>query len=79
VVYHTGANNQAEYLTTFMDMLRSPDQDLFIWDDADESESIRVLANKPRLTLYPQDWIEFMVEIPLKTWLKIGNMTRINN
>ncbi|KAJ7810948.1 hypothetical protein B0H14DRAFT_3150995 [Mycena olivaceomarginata] len=78
VVYRTGANDRAEYLTTFMDILRGPDQDLFTWDDADESKLIRVLANKLQLTLYPQDWIEFMVEIPLETWLQIGNMTRID-
>ncbi|KAJ7878791.1 hypothetical protein B0H14DRAFT_1629169 [Mycena olivaceomarginata] len=38
VVYRTRANNQAEYLTTFMDILRGPDQDLFTWDDADNSK-----------------------------------------
>ncbi|KAJ7797944.1 hypothetical protein B0H14DRAFT_2908982, partial [Mycena olivaceomarginata] len=38
-----------------------------------------VLTNQHRLTLYPQDWIEFMVEIPLKTWLQINNMTWIDN
>jgi hypothetical protein len=79
VVYRTGANDQAEYLTTFMDILCGPDPDLFTWDDADSSKLIRVLANKPQLTLYPQDWIKFAVEIPLKTWLEINSMTRINN
>jgi hypothetical protein len=79
VVYRTGVNNQAEYLTTFMDILRGPDQDLFTWDDADDSKFLWALANKDQLTLYPQDWSEFMVEIPLKTWLQIHNMTRINN
>jgi hypothetical protein len=78
VVYRTGANDRAEYLTTFMDILRGPDQDLFTWDDVDNSKFLWVLANKHQLTLYPQDWNEFMVEIPLKTWLQINNMTQID-
>ncbi|KAJ7810942.1 hypothetical protein B0H14DRAFT_3756171 [Mycena olivaceomarginata] len=28
---------------------------------------------------WAQDWNEFMVEIPLKTWLQINNMTQIDN
>ncbi|KAJ7883532.1 kinase-like domain-containing protein [Mycena olivaceomarginata] len=82
VVYRTGANDRAEYLTTFMDILHGPDQDLFTWDEVDDSnflEFLGALANKHQLTLYPQDWIKFMVEIPLKTWLQINNMTRINS
>ncbi|KAJ7883477.1 hypothetical protein B0H14DRAFT_1428654 [Mycena olivaceomarginata] len=79
VVYRTGANDRAEHLTTFMDILRGPDQDVFTWNDADNSKFLRVLTNKHQLTLYPQDWIKFMEEIPLKTWLQISNMTRIDN
>ncbi|KAJ7883536.1 hypothetical protein B0H14DRAFT_2702157, partial [Mycena olivaceomarginata] len=79
VVYRTRANNQAEYLTTFMDILRGPDQDLFTWDDTDNSKFLWALTKKDQLTLYPQDWNEFMVEIPLKTWLQINNMTQIDN
>jgi hypothetical protein len=79
VVYRTGANDQAEYLTTFMDILRGPYQDLFTWDEVDDSNFFWVLANKHQLTLYPQDWIKFMVEIPLKTWLQINNMTRLDS
>ncbi|KAJ7883529.1 hypothetical protein B0H14DRAFT_2702100 [Mycena olivaceomarginata] len=82
VVYRTGTNDQAEYLTTFMDILRGPDQDLFTGDEVDGSnflEFLGVLANKHGLTLYPQDWIKFMVEIPLKTWLQIDNMIRIDS
>jgi hypothetical protein len=81
VVFRAGANNRAECLTTFMDILRGPDQDLFTWDDADNSKFLWVLANEDQLefTLYPQDWNEFMVEIPLKTWLQISNMTQIDN
>ncbi|KAJ7883501.1 hypothetical protein B0H14DRAFT_3748766 [Mycena olivaceomarginata] len=80
VVYRTGVNTRAEYLTTFMDILRGPNQDFFTWDDNDDHAFLEVLTtDKHQLTLYPQDWIEFMVEIPLKTWLQINNMTRINN
>ncbi|KAJ7318976.1 hypothetical protein DFH08DRAFT_819419 [Mycena albidolilacea] len=79
VVYRTGANDQVEYLTTFMDILHGPDQDLFTWDDTDDSKFLWVLVNIHQLTSYPQDWNKFMVEIPLKTWLQINNMTRIDN
>jgi hypothetical protein len=62
-----------------MDVFCGPDQDLLPWDEVDDSEIRWVLANKDQLTLYPQDWIKFMVEIPLKTWLQIKNMTRIDS
>ncbi|KAJ7883463.1 hypothetical protein B0H14DRAFT_3432918 [Mycena olivaceomarginata] len=63
-----------------MDMIHGPDQDLFTWDDEDDRVFLEVLTtDQHRLTWYPQDWIKFIEEIPLKNWLQINNMTRIDN
>jgi hypothetical protein len=62
-----------------MDMIHGPNQDLFTWNDNDDRAFLELLTtDKFRPTLYPQDWSEFIEEIPLKTWLQINNMTRID-
>jgi hypothetical protein len=69
-------NDGIDPLETFLDILCGPDQDLFIWDDADESELYRVLAQDNAVGLYPEDWNQYMVEIDFPTWLQIRDMTR---
>jgi hypothetical protein len=71
------SNDPTELLSTFLDLLHGPDQDLFAWDDHDDYELCRIFAkNNNRLELYPQEWNGYMIEIPLPTWLKIGEMTK---
>ncbi|KAF7369136.1 Protein kinase domain-containing protein [Mycena venus] len=77
VAFRTTANDQTDPLPEFLHAIRGQDQDLFAWDDDDDSELRLLIAkNTNGLELYPQDWNKYMVEIPLETWVQIGNITR---
>ncbi|KAF8218341.1 hypothetical protein K438DRAFT_25041 [Mycena galopus ATCC 62051] len=63
-------------LQIFLNIIRGTDQDLFAWDAHDNSEFCQVLRkDHMRLTLYPQYWSQLILEIPLKIWQEIRNMT----
>jgi hypothetical protein len=64
VTFRAAANDRTDLLPSFLGILRGPDKDLFAWDNEDD------------LGLYlefllPQDWIGYMVEIDLGTWMQI--------
>jgi hypothetical protein len=79
VAYRTAANDRSERLTTFVEMIRGPgpdDQDLVTWAEEDDSRLSRILSRaEDRGGLYPRDWSEYMVEIPLETWRQINSLT----
>ncbi|KAF8140745.1 hypothetical protein K438DRAFT_1785437 [Mycena galopus ATCC 62051] len=63
-------------LSRFLDKIGGCENDIFDWDDNDNSVLCRNLERDiARPTLYPRSWSGYMVEIPLRTWLQI-NMTR---
>jgi hypothetical protein len=77
VAFRTMVKDQTDILQTFLDILAGRDSDLFAWDDDDEFDLLLIVAKGDgQLGLYPQDWNGYMVELDLKTWLKINNMTR---
>jgi hypothetical protein len=78
VNFRTAANDRTDHLQGFLDILRGPDDNLFARDEDDDSDLYRILVKADgRLGLYPSDWSQFMVEIDLRTWLQISNMTWI--
>ncbi|KAJ7238061.1 hypothetical protein B0H12DRAFT_101006 [Mycena haematopus] len=76
VNFRTVVHDRPNHVQTFLDILRGPEVDLFARDDGDDSDLYRILVKEDgRLGLYPCEWSQFMVEIDLKTWLQISNMT----
>lgn len=77
VNFRTVVNNRTDVLQLFLDILRGPDEDLdlFTRDDDDDSDLYQVLVKENQLGLYPCEWGQYMVEIDLKTWLQISNLT----
>jgi hypothetical protein len=72
-------NDQTDVLQAFLDSLNtsSPDQNLFTWDDEDETDLLTTVTNAGLLGSYPQHWHQYMVEIDLATWVQIRHMTLI--
>ncbi|KAJ7876999.1 hypothetical protein B0H13DRAFT_2279376 [Mycena leptocephala] len=60
---------------TFLDIVRGPDEDLFAWDDVDDTIFYQALVKERELGLFPQDWNQYMVQIDIRTWLQIKNTT----
>ncbi|KAJ7797928.1 kinase-like domain-containing protein [Mycena olivaceomarginata] len=81
VVFRAGANNQAECLTTFMDMIHGPDQDLFTWNDDDNCAFLEVLTTDKFRPTLDQNWSalanfdleEFWTSASLEDWLSACN------
>ncbi|KAJ7093746.1 kinase-like domain-containing protein [Mycena epipterygia] len=81
VAFRTMVNDRTDVLQTFLDSLNtsSLDQDLFTWDDQDESALLLAVKNTALHGSYPQDWNQYMVEIDLETWSQIRQMTNRPN
>lgn len=78
VNFRTVVKDRTDHQQGFLDALRGPDDDLFARDEHDDFDLYRILVKADgRLGLYPPDWSQFMLEIDLKTWLQISNMTWI--
>lgn len=76
VAFRNAPKFRFEGVERFLRMLQSNDADLFSWDNEDDSSLCNRLAHVHRPWLYPDTWTRYMLEIDLKIWLRIGDMTR---
>jgi hypothetical protein len=75
VAFRAVINDRTDLLQTFLDIVRGPDEDLFAWDDVDDTIFYQALMKERELGLFPQDWNQYMVQIDIRAWLQIKNTT----
>jgi hypothetical protein len=75
VAFRTVVQGRTGILRRFLKILRGPNRDLFTWDDIDAAVLYQALVKDSELGLLPRAWHRYMVEIDLRTWLQIRDMT----
>ncbi|KAJ7842794.1 hypothetical protein B0H14DRAFT_2779851, partial [Mycena olivaceomarginata] len=75
VAFRTVVHGRTGILWRFLRILRGPNRDLFTWDDIDAAVLYQALVKDSELGLLPRAWHRYMVEIDLRTWLQIRDIT----
>ncbi|KAJ7767657.1 kinase-like domain-containing protein [Mycena metata] len=65
---------------TFLNTLRDQSCEDIIqlqnWDDEDSSLDVLLVGAESQTRIYPQEWMQYALEIDLRSWMEIRNTTR---